>query len=476
MIIASIAEATVERVVQRIDQARKAGADAAEVRVDYLETREIEPILARKTLPVIVTARPVWEGGRWTGSEDDRIALLREACRAGAEYVDVEFKAYKDFDRGRASLILSWHDFEATPENLDAIARKMAGLEPAMIKIAVQARGIADAMRCVAVQKTLPLPGTVIAMGEFGEALRILYRRYGGVVTYASIGDETAPGQLTVAELVQQYRAKTIDDETQVYAVLGDPVAQSRSPRVFNRVFNELGLNARYVKIRVDDSSRLRDVMAAFELRGASVTIPHKEAALVASDAPDEIAKGVGAANTLVAGGKATNTDAPAAVEAIREAAKRKWSHGMYGMRALVLGAGGSARAIAWGLRAEGARVILANRTYDRAKALADALRCEVVGWERLIEARAQVVANATSVGMNEDRSPYPAELWKKDMVAFDAVYTPRDTRFLRDARTAGAETADGVEMFLRQANLQLKEWVGRTMPTEVYKELAKTL
>jgi shikimate 5-dehydrogenase len=120
--------------------------------------------------------------------------------------------------------------------------------------------------------------------------------------------------------------------------------------------------------------------------------------------------------------------------------------------------------------------VIVAGRTFDRAKALAESLGCEIVGWERLIEARAQIVANATPVGMQRDESPYPPELWKRDMVAFDAVYTPRETRFLREARAAGAETADGVEMFLRQANLQLRTWIGRTMPTEVYKELARTL
>ncbi len=480
MIVASVAEPTPERALERIDEARGQGADVAEVRADFLDVPDIGVILARRRLPVIVTARPAWEGGRWTANEDDRIALLREAGRAGAEYVDVEFKAYKDFDRGRASLILSWHDFEKTPGDLDRIVRKIAALEPAILKIACMARGAGDLARLVELQKRLPRPGAVIAMGEFGEPLRILYRRYGGVLTYASVGEATAPGQLPVSELVQAYRVKTVDDETAVYAVVGDPVAHSQSPRVFNRVFRELGLNACHVRVKLDDGARLREVASALELRGASVTIPHKETALASADEADAAAKGIGAANTLVSrDGRwvATNTDAPAAVEAIGEAAKRKWAHGVYGMRALVLGAGGAARAVAWGLRAEGARVIVANRTFERAKALAEALRCEVLGWDRLIEARAQIVVNATSVGMGEPgASPYPKELWKRDQVAFDCVYTPRDTRFLREAREAGAETADGVEMFLRQANLQLREFIGRTMPTEVFKELRAKL
>jgi len=479
MIVASIAEPAPDRVLARMDEAKRAGADVAEVRADFLERPELGEILARKTLPAIVTARASWEGGRWRGNEDDRIALLRTAALGGADYVDVEFKAYKDFERGKAALIVSYHDFEKTPEKLESIAQKMAALDPAAIKIACLARGAADLARLVELQKNLPRPGAVVAMGEAGEALRVMYARYGGMMTYASIGEATAPGQLPVGELVQAYRVKSVDDGTKVYAVVGDPVAHSRGPRVFNRVFHELGINARYVRVRLDDGALFRDVAAALELSGASVTVPHKEAVAARLDEADEAAKAIGAVNTVtVLEGRfiGTNTDAPAAAEAIREAAKRKWSHGVYGMRALVLGAGGAARAIAWALRAEGARVIVANRTFDRAKALAEELRGEYVAWDRLIEARAQVVVNATSVGLGTDESPFPRELWKKDAVALDCVYVPRATRFLREAREAGAETADGVEMYLRQANLQLQQWIGRGMPTELLKEFRATL
>jgi shikimate 5-dehydrogenase len=111
-----------------------------------------------------------------------------------------------------------------------------------------------------------------------------------------------------------------------------------------------------------------------------------------------------------------------------------------------------------------------------RAKGLGEELRCDYLPLARAMEARAQIVCNATAVGMGRDETPYPAELWKKDCVAFDAVYTPRETRFLREARAAGAEVADGMGMFLRQANAQARHFVGRTMPTELMKELAKTL
>jgi 3-dehydroquinate dehydratase/shikimate dehydrogenase len=198
-------------------------------------------------------------------------------------------------------------------------------------------------------------------------------------------------------------------------------------------------------------------------------------------DETDEIAKGIGAANTVVAkDGKLSghNTDILAAVEALKDAAVRKWSHGIYGLRALVLGAGGVSRAIAWGLKREAARVTIANRTFERGKALAEELGVECVRWHDLAAARPQIVVNGTSVGMapKSDESPVEASLFTKDMVAMDTVYTPRETRFLKDAAARGALAVDGVEMFLRQANHQFRLWTGRGIPTEIYKEWLRKL
>lgn len=481
MIAVSIPGPTAAEAVAQVETARRAGADLAEARLDLFERPDAGPLLEKKLLPLIATVRPAWEGGGWTGNEDDRIAILRDAARGGADWIDLEFKAYKDFDRGAAKLIVSYHDLSKTPPDLASTLRKMAGLEPDLLKVAVAARGTADVLAAVQLQKGLDRPGAVIPMGDWGEAARILYTRLGGWITYAAAerGRETAPGQPTVAELAHDYRVKAIDEETAVYAVFGDPVAHSQSPRLFNRAFQALGINARYVKVRLDSAALLREAMSVLGIRGGSVTIPHKIAALALVDEPDERVKAIGAVNTVVEReGRlhGHNTDVLGAVESIQAAATRKWKHGAYGMRALVLGAGGAARAVAWGLKSEGARVTIANRTFDRARALGQELGCDYVPMDRVIEARAQIVANATSAGMGGTPSPFPKELWKSDMVAFDVVYTPRRTPFLEEARAAGATIADGVEMFLRQAVHQLNHYVGRGMPTEVLKEFDKIL
>ncbi|HLY73311.1 MAG TPA: shikimate dehydrogenase, partial [Planctomycetota bacterium] len=307
--------------------------------------------------------------------------------------------------------------------------------------------------------------------------------RYGGWLTFVSLkaGFESAPGQLTVEDMIRLYQAKTIDDATEVYGVVGDPVAHSKSPLVFNDVFKHLGMNARYVRIKVDDPGGLRALAEAMELRGCSVTIPHKQAVAGLVDESDDIVRGVGAANTVtIRDGRllGSNTDLPGAMEAIQDAAVKKWSHGIYGMRALVLGAGGVSRAIAWGLKREAARVVIANRTFERGKALAEELGTEFVRWESLMDARAQIIVNGTSVGMTPrtEESPVDPSLFKKDMVVLDTVYTPRNTKFLRDARALGALGIDGVEMFLRQANHQFKLWKGRPIPTEILKEFRQKL
>src|SRR6185503_12024734 len=247
MICAVIRTSSNEEALASMAEAKRLGADLCELRADYLKEPDLAKILAAKPLPVLVTVRPKWEGGQFEGAESLRFGMLEDACLHGADYVDVEYRAYKDFNRRGTKLIVSYHDFEKTPEDLEATARKMAALEPFLVKVACQPRGTADLVRLVTLQKTFPSPIAVIAMGEFGEPLRILYHRYGGRLTFASLktGLESAPGQVTVEGMVRLYQAKTIDDATEVYGVVGNPVAHSKSPVVFNDVFKHLGMNAR---------------------------------------------------------------------------------------------------------------------------------------------------------------------------------------------------------------------------------------
>src|ERR1051326_6255563 len=163
MICAVVRVESAEAAVAEMQEARRLGADLCELRADYLKDAALEKMLAAKPLPVLVTVRPKWEGGLYEGGESLRMGVLEDACLHGADYIDVEFRAYKDFNRRDAKLVVSFHDFEKTPDDLEKTARKMATLEPFLVKVACHARGLADLARLVELQKTFPSPIAVVA-------------------------------------------------------------------------------------------------------------------------------------------------------------------------------------------------------------------------------------------------------------------------------------------------------------------------
>ncbi len=272
MICAALRAESTAQALEGMREARRAGAGLVELRLDYLRDPDLPRLLAARPLPVVATARPRWEGGAHEGPEADRLRLLEEACRCGAEYVDLESRAAGGIGRGRAKLILSFHDFEGTPADLAATASEMKARGPDVVKIACRARGASDLARLVRLQKSLGPGSAVVAMGEAGEALRILYARYGGSLTYGSLraGSETAPGQVTVEDLVRRHRVPSIDAETELYGLVPGPGVPGWGVDLFNDAFRCLGRNARCVRIPGDDAAALEDLAGAMGLRGLS--------------------------------------------------------------------------------------------------------------------------------------------------------------------------------------------------------------
>jgi shikimate dehydrogenase len=245
---------------------------------------------------------------------------------------------------------------------------------------------------------------------------------------------------------------------THLAGVLGHPVAHSRSPAMQNAAFAELGLDWRYVKLPVPPELFERTVRAlpGSGYRGANVTIPHKLAALALADTATPAAHAVGAANTLTfEGGRidADNTDAGGFMAALGESPS--------GRTALVLGAGGAARAVVWALRDAGAaEVSIWNRTPERADDLAARFEARAV---RRPEP-AEIVVNATSVGLHE--GTLPLEELDRPSVAVDLVYGP-GTPFATWARSGGARVVDGIEVLVQQGALSFTRWTGRDPPLD---------
>lgn len=262
--------------------------------------------------------------------------------------------------------------------------------------------------------------------------------------------------------------AQAITARTELCGIVLHPAAHTRSPAMHNAAFAALGLDAVYVAFDVPPD-RLGDAIAgvrALAIRQLAVSIPHKVAVIPHLDEIEPQARRIGAVNTVTRrSGRlvGANTDWLGAVRALERETK------LDGARAVVLGAGGTARAVAYGLLERGARVTVLNRTVRTARALADELGAHDAGpLEALSRTRYQVLVNTTSVGLRADASPVASQAIAAGAVVLDAVYDPPHTRLLRDAEQRGARAIPGKWMLVYQAAEQLRMWSGRDAPVEV--------
>ncbi|MFB6173128.1 MAG: shikimate dehydrogenase [Halobacteriales archaeon] len=255
----------------------------------------------------------------------------------------------------------------------------------------------------------------------------------------------------------------------QVFGLIGNPVGHSLSPPMHEAAYRELGLDARYVTFEPDPDAAGAAIegAAALGIEGLNVTIPFKQDTLEHVD-PDGLAARIGAVNTVD-----FSTEPPSGYNTDAAGVRRSFEHhgvDIEGRRAVVVGAGGAGRAVAFALADAGAAVSVANRTVERSADLADAVPGATGhGLDALpdLVPDADLLVNATSVGMEEDRSVVPAGCLHADLAVLDAVYRPLDTRLLRDARAAGATTVDGAWMLLYQGVEALERWTGREAPVE---------
>jgi len=464
------------------------GVHLVELRLDYIQGEvQVRRLLRDRPCPVIVTCRRKNDGGRWEHSEEARQTLLRTAIVEGADYIDLEDDIAATVPRyGVTKRIVSHHDFQKTPADLTLLHKRLASMDADVVKIAGMANHPTDNLRMLQMVHASKVPTVGICMGDIGVPTRILGGRLGAPFTYATFNDDRvlAPGQIGWRQMREMYRYDSITPATRIYGVVADPVAHSLSPVVHNTALAAASLDAVYLPFRVPAEQLDEFLMAAsrWPLAGLSVTIPHKEAVLKHAAHVDDLVKSIGAANTLsftAAGITAANTDASAAVESLAAALQgddQVEAEGLGLKTTLVLGAGGAARAVAFGLKKKGVEVTVTSRTVDRARKIAAEVGCKSVEWAARHRMPYDCIVNATPVGMhpNVDESPYDKEHLRPYMVVFDTVYNPENTLLIKEARGAGCRTVTGVEMFVRQAAIQYRIWNGAEPPPQVMREALK--
>jgi 3-dehydroquinate dehydratase/shikimate dehydrogenase len=447
------------------------GADLVELRLDGVRDADVGGALKARRLPVIVTCRAAWQGGRFDGAEEARTAILERAWDLGAEFVDVEDGAADALVRRTAGrrIVRSFHDFTGGAAEAAARLARLLASGAEVVKLAVTVTRLAELAALAELGRGAGGRSVVLAMGDAGVASRVLATQMGARWTYA--GDAVAPGQLSLARMRDEFRVRGLGPATRVFGVLGRPVGHSLSPVMHNAAFAALGVDAVYLPLAAASFADFQEFATAFGVEGASVTAPFKLDAARAARAADARTAAIGAVNTLrrtPEGWDGRNTDvegviAPLAGRDLRD------------RRVAVLGAGGAARSVVAAFAALGATVTVHARRAEAANALSVETGARVAPWPPSADAW-DILVNATPVGTAPDVEavPMPLSGSLSGRLVYDLVYNPPDTALLRRARALGAETLGGLPMLAAQAAAQFTWWTGLTPPDGLMQRAAE--
>ncbi|HWB86825.1 MAG TPA: shikimate dehydrogenase [Bryobacteraceae bacterium] len=464
-----------------LDHARReaqAGETFFEFRLDYLDNPCLGAEAIRELLEeypdllILATCRRHQNHGKFNGSIEEQFAVLDRAVHNGAQAIDAEIETAEvsaerlNRFRGRAQVIVSYHNFEATPV-MDTVISRMLRVQADAYKIVTTARKPSDNIRVLAAAKSLPKHKMIIlAMGELGFPSRVLSPVFGGIYTYAApmYAEGTAAGQVGARQLRHLYRVEKLGKTAKIYGVIADPIRHSISPAVHNRAFQSRRLDAVYLPFLVSPA-HLRDFFSLAEklpLAGFSVTIPHKQKVIRYLDVVDPLARRIGAVNTVwrkAGKWRGTNTDAAGVTGPLGRLLRLQKSS------VLIVGNGGAARGAACALSDAGAKIALVGRNADRVRALAKICGAEGLLREQLEARHFDAVVHATPLGMY----PHVDECFFNGRipgdVVFDMVYNPIETTLVRRAKEQGKTVIAGLDMFIEQAVRQFEIWTGESAP-----------
>jgi 3-dehydroquinate dehydratase/shikimate dehydrogenase len=463
-----------------------------ELRFDWLaDDAEIERFLARLALnrrgsrtrdraTLIATCRRRRAGGRYRGTIAKQLVHLGEALRAGCEWYDLEIESASrcpvellDVLLGEGRAICSAHFFQRTPKDFKPVVAWLASLRPDAIKIAAQCESLSEARRVIALSRGRR-DAIAVPMGDVALPMRVLALREGNALVYAPVENETAPGQVSLEEMKNLYRANRISRRTHVYGVIGNPIGHSLSPQLQNAGFEARRIDAVYLPFLVRDLKDFCNSILPLRMKGFSVTLPHKEAILRYLDECDELAASIGAVNTVTVrpNGKLIgyNTDYVGVLRALERRMPLR------GSRVLIFGAGGVARAVALALSRAGASVWICARRPARAIVLAREARAEAIGRKHLRTEFFDAIINATPVGMYPATGGSPLDARELNCrLVFDTIYRPRVTKLMQLAARRGIETVSGVEMFVAQGTAQWEIWTGQRAPEKAMRAAVVT-
>lgn len=495
----SVCAKTADEFVEKIKRVAEI-ADVIELRFDHLQNIEIGNLfkIVKKSRSFfsgkfLATFRPIEQGGKKAISLEERNEFwIHSHVFEFLDWADLEEDISEEtissfWGKVFEKVIKSHHIFSNNHQDLEKKYLILSN-ESEIIKIAVQADEITHSLAVWKLLEKAKLENKQlipIAMGEAGKWTRILGLAFGSPITYASLeeGNETAPGQISAKDLIEVYRVKELDEQTEIYGVIGNPVSHSLSPYMHNAAFKHHGLNAVYIPFEVANLDEFIKRMVREEtreidwnLKGFSVTIPHKEAIIKHLDFIDEDAKKIGAVNTVqIVDGKlyGYNTDAHGFIEPLRN------SYGdLKDANVGIIGNGGVARACIYALKKEGANVTIFVRNSEKAKDLAEEFNVELQDISTLHSplSTLHLLVNTTplgTIGELENETPTTSENLKNLHMVYDLVYNPFETLFMREAKSVDIPTIGGLAMLVAQGMKQFEIWTGLEAPMQIMSRAA---
>lgn len=456
--------------------------DMAELRLDMLiDPLAVAPdiIKLKFELPLIITYRKRVDGGKYEGSELLRKDVLYSYAKVGFDFIDLEKDSFfpeveRTALKNGTRIIRSYHNFKEVPDNLDSIIRELASRPGEIPKVAVFSCSSCETLKFFRVfEKVKDIEDKIIVgMGEFGLPSRILYKQFGSLLTYCSVSDNSGDlGHLTPGDMKNLYRVGEINSTTSIFGVIGNPVMHSRSPQLHNEAYKRGLIDAVYLPLLVDDIGMFFVLASFLNIKGFSVTAPHKVGVIKFLDKKSKEVDRIMSCNTVFRSGllwKGFNTDMEGFLKPLLLKIDAMGLKGVGVKSGAVIGAGGAARAVITALQSLEIEVTIFNRSEIRGEKLASETGVSFFPLRRRdLLSDFDIIVQTTTVGMTPDveKTPVPGYKFRKDQIVYDIIYTPLETKLLKDAKTAGAVTIGGMEMLRAQGIRQFEIFTNQQFP-----------
>ena len=490
-LICSIAGNNIIQVSEMLKQAKQQGADLAEIRLDFLTEKKLyaklPELFEKSPIDLIVTCRTKNEGGNFLDNPAERIKLLEISARfERVKYIDCELDIIDKININKPMIASAHLLKKVTPEIILKKLDELNRSKSIVSKLAFVSESASQAILALEILAKNNEPAIIIAMNNAGSVSRIAAKKVEAFGSFFALENykKTAAGQVNINDAKLLYNWNEINKNTKLFGIVGCPVTHSQSPAIHNASFKKKNYNGLYTFLHTpasyEEFAKLGDAILEdtdLDFRGLSVTIPHKQNAIrwLGEENCDPLAVKIGAVNTITfSEGKAfgTNTDCPAAIETLCKKMKICPAD-LADRKVAVLGSGGVARAIVAGLAEFKADISIYNRTVENAQFLAEEFGCKFSGLSDFSNSDAEILINCTPIGMTPDCGISPIEKLPASVkVVFDTIYNPLETKLLQQARHANCLCVTGLDMFIKQAELQFKTWTRQDAPSELMRSV----